>query len=102
MMSFLFGRTMQKVVALSAIFWILTTVELTWDDIRWWAIFVLLLVIGHLDRIEGEHTGVSNVLNMSRSKLIKVKDFMDSVENGGDHTVEDLNKILNKEETKDE
>ena len=101
-MSFLFGRTMQKIVALTIIFWILTTAGVHWDDVRWWAIFVLLIVVSHLDKIEGEYIGVSSVLSMSRSKLIKVKDFMDSVENGGNHSVDDLNKILNKEETKDE
>ena len=102
MWDFLFGRTMQKMVALSTIFWILTTLELSWDDIRWWAIFVLMLVISYLDRTEGEQIGAANLLNMSRSRLIRVKDFMDRVERGGDHSVEELNEILKKEENKDE
>ena len=93
---------MQKIVAVSTIFWILTTLELSWDDVRWWAIFILILVISHLDRLEGELIGVANVFNMKKSKLIRVKDFMDSVERGGDHSVKDLNEILKKEEDKDE
>lgn len=93
---------MQKIVALSTIFWILTTLDLHWDDVRWWAVLVLLMVMGHLERTEGEHIGISNILSMKRSKLIKIKDFMDSVGRGGDHSVEELKEILKKEEAKDE
>ena len=88
-------------MALSAIFWVLTTLDLHWDDTRWWAIFVLLLVIGHIDRLEGEHIGVARMLQMPREKLLKVKDFMDSVERGEESSVDELNKILKKED-KDE
>lgn len=102
MINLLFGRWMQKMVALSIIFWIMSTLGLHWDDTRWWAIFVLLLVLDHLASIDGEHRGVYNTLGMPREKLLKVKDFMDSVERGGDHSVEDLNKILNNKDQKDE
>lgn len=93
---------MQKVVALSIIFWILTTLDLYWDDTRWWAILILMMVIDHISGVDGEHRGVSNTLALSRDKLLKVKDFMDSVERGGDHSVEDLDKILKNKDQKDE
>ena len=93
---------MQKVVALSIIFWILTTLDLHWDDTRWWAILILMMVIDHISGVDGEHRGVSNTLALSRDKLLKVKDFMDSVERGGDHSVEDLDKILKNKDQKDE
>ena len=93
---------MQKVVALSIIFWILTTLDLHWDDTRWWAILILMMVIDHISGVDGEHRGVSNTLGLSRDKLLKVKDFMDSVERGGDHSVDDLNKILKNKDQKDE
>jgi hypothetical protein len=96
------GRWMQKVVALSIIFWILTTLDLHWDDTRWWAILILMMVIDHISGVDGEHRGVSNTLALSRDKLLKVKDFMDSVERGGDHSVEDLDKILKNKDQKDE
>jgi hypothetical protein len=96
------GRWMQKVVALSIIFWILTTLDLYWDDTRWWAILILMMVIDHISGVDGEHRGVSNTLALSRDKLLKVKDFMDSVERGGDHSVEDLDKILKNKDQKDE
>jgi hypothetical protein len=102
MFDLFFGRWMQKVVALSIIFWILTTLDLHWDDTRWWAILILMMVIDHISGVDGEHRGVSNTLGLSRDKLLKVKDFMDSVERGGDHSVDDLNKILKNKDQKDE
>lgn len=89
-------------VAISGIFWILTTLDLHWEDTRWWAILILLMVVDHIAGIDGEHRGVYNTLGMSRDKLVKVKDFMDSVERGDSHSVEDLDKILNKKDQKDE
>ena len=102
MLDFLLGRWMQKMVALSGIFWVLSTLDLHWDDIRWWGVLILLMVMDHISGIDGEHRGVSNTLGLSRDKLLKVKDFMDSVERGDSHSVEDLNKILNNKDHKDE
>jgi len=93
---------MQRLVVLSTIFWILTTLDLHWDDTRWWAVFVLLLVFEYISGVEGEMRGTNNMLSMSRDKLISLKDFMDSVGAGNVHSIDELNKILKKDDTENE
>ena len=102
MWDLLTGRTMQRLVVLSTIFWILTTLDLHWDDVRWWAVFVLLLVFEYLAGVEGEMRGTNNMLSMSRDKLLSLKDFMDSVGAGNVHSVDELNKILKKDDAENE
>jgi len=102
MWDLLTGRTMQRLVVLSTIFWILTTLDLHWDDTRWWAVFVLLLVFEYISGVEGEMRGTNNMLSMSRDKLISLKDFMDSVGAGNVHSIDELNKILKKDDTENE
>ena len=98
MLDLLFGRWMQKLVAVSAIFWILTTLDLHWDDTRWWCITALIMVIDYLSRLDGEHIGVSRILYLPREKLLRIKDFMDAVDRGEETSVDELNKILKKED----
>ena len=93
---------MQRLVVLSTIFWILTTLDLHWDDTRWWAVFVLLLVFEYISGVDGEMRGTNNLLSMSRSKLISLKDFIDSVGEGNVHSIDELNKILKKDDTENE
>ena len=102
MWEFLTGRTMQRLVVLSTIFWILTTLDLHWDDTRWWAVFVLLLVFEYISGVDGEMRGTNNMLSMSRDKLISLKDFIDSVGEGNVHSIDELNKILKKDDTENE
>ena len=102
MWDLLTGRTMQRLVVLSTIFWILTTLDLHWDDTRWWAVFVLLLVFEYISGVDGEMRGTNNLLSMSRSKLISLKDFIDSVGEGNVHSIDELNKILKKDDTENE
>jgi hypothetical protein len=96
------GRTGQRIVATTTIFWMLSTLDLYWDDIRWWSILVLILILDHVNRLDGELQGVNNILGMRRAKLIRLKDFIDSVGEGNVHSMDELDTILKKEDTKDE
>ena len=102
MWDLLTGRAMQRLVVISTIFWILTTLDLGWDDIRWWAVMVLLLVLEFISGVDGELRGTNNLLSMRRDTLISLKDFIDSVGAGNVHSIDELNKILNKKDQKDE
>ena len=96
------GTIMQRLVLYCTISLLLVTIEITWEDARFWCMITCLFLLEHLASIEGEKRGVGNILGMHRSKLLKIKDFMDSVESGNDHDISELNEILKKEDKKDE
>jgi len=98
MWELLTGKTMQRLVVFCTISYLLSTANITWDDSRFWCFIVLLFVLEHLAHMEGMQHGTENLLNMPRAKLLKLKDFMDKVERGGDHSEEELNTILKKED----
>ena len=102
MWEFLTGRPMQRLVVVCAIFWILATLDLYWNDIRWWAVMILLIVLEFIAGVAGELRGTNVLLSMRRSKLINLKDFIDSVEHGNVHSIDELNEILKKDDTKNE
>jgi len=98
MWSFITGAKMQRLVCISTIFAILGTVDLQWNDSRWWCIGVLLLVLEYLAHNAGVQDSINNLLSMRKDKLMRLKDFMDSVENGDDRSEEELFNIIKKEE----
>lgn len=101
MWEFLTGAKMQRIVVISTIFAILSTVDLHWDDSRWWCIAILLLLIEWLAHSAGIKAGAEHVLDMHRIKLLHLKDLYDRSTNGENITLVDLNKVLKKED-KDE
>lgn len=67
------------------------------DDFRFWAVFILLFILEFISKNEGIQIGSEHLLGMSRAKLLEVKDFMDSVARGNDHSPEELKNILKKD-----
>ena len=92
---------MQRIVVISTIFAILSTVDLHWDDSRWWCIAILLLLIEWLAHSAGIKAGAEHLLDMNRIKLLHLKDLYDRSTNGENITLVDLNKVLKKEDKDD-
>lgn len=102
MWEFLTGRSMQRVVAVSALFAILTTLDLHWDDSRWWCVVALLLVLDHISHAQGMQEATTNLFLMNKFKLMKLKDFVDEAVKGRKTDPETLLKILKEKEGNDE
>ena len=98
MWDLLTGSLMQRLVIFAGISGILSTADIYWQDTRWWAVFILILVLEFLAHGKGMLQGTNNILSMRRTRLLEVKDFMDSIENGEDRKEEELINILKKEE----
>jgi hypothetical protein len=93
------GSAMQRLVVWCLISYIMSTADIMWDDVRFWCVMVLLLVLEWLAEIEGGVKGTDHLLSMPRAQLLKLKDFMDKVDAGDDTvTVDELNEILKKKE----
>ena len=102
MRDLLTGKTMQRLVSISAIFAILSTAGIGFEDSRFWCVVVLILVIEYIAHYNGMQEATSNLLSMQRGKLIKLKDFIDNVANGGEHSVDELIQLLKEQEKHDE
>jgi len=92
---------MQRVVIISTIFAILTTVDLHWDDSRWWCIVVMLLLLEWLAHSAGVKAGAEHLLDLHRINLLQLKDLYDRNENGETVTMAELDKVLKKEDKDD-
>jgi hypothetical protein len=101
MWNFLTGSKMQRLVVIATIFAILTTVDLHWDDSRWWCIAVLLLIIEWLAYTAGVASGAEHLLDLHRINLLQLKDLYDRNESGENVTLADLNKVLKKKDKND-
>lgn len=91
MIEILSSRAMQRLVALIGFFWVLTKLSEPWNDLRVWAISVLLIVLEYLSMEEGKLLGAEKLLAMPRDTLIQVKDLIDASPDGMDD--EDLKKL---------
>jgi hypothetical protein len=83
MWDLLTGATMQRMVVYSTIGYILSTAEITWEDGRFWCVMILTVVLEQI-----------YLLEMPKMKLMRLKDFMDRVNRGEDHSEEELRKLL--------
>lgn len=92
---------MQRIVVLSTIFAILTTVGLHWNDERWWCILVLLILLEFLAHSHGMQVGTMGLLEMHKVKLMHLKDLYDRNEKGENVSLTDLRKTLDKDEKDD-
>ena len=88
------GPTMQRLVLYSTISFILSTLEVNWDDARFWCVIVCMLVLEHISHNEGRTTAASYLLEMPKIKLMKLKDFIDRVNRGEDPDEQELRKLL--------
>jgi len=98
MWEFLTGTFMQRVVIFGGIGAVLSTADIFYDDFRLWAIIIFAWLLEYIAHNEGMHQGVNNMLNLSLMQLSKLKTMMDSVEQGNDHSEEEINNIINKED----
>lgn len=90
---------MQRLVVWGTLSYILSTASITWNDSRFWCVLVLVWILEHLSNIEGGIQSADHLMNMSRSQLLELKDFIDRVSKGDDAvSEEELNKILKKKE----
>ena len=97
MWDLLTGSIMQRLVIFAGISGILSTADIYWSDTRWWAFFVLIIVLEFIAHGKGMLVGTVSVLSMHKTRLLEIKDFMDSIENGEDRKEEELINILKKE-----
>ena len=94
MWDFLTGAAMQRMVVYSTIGYILNTAEITWEDGRFWCVMILTIVLEQISLSDGRNTAASYLLEMPKMKLMRLKDFMDRVNRGEDHSEEELRKLL--------
>jgi hypothetical protein len=102
MWEFITGRQMQRIVVISTIFYILSTAEIYYTDERWWCMLAMIIIIEFLSYGHGMLDGTSNLLDMDRDKLLKIKDYIDDIDQGTDHNEEKLVDILKEKEKKEE
>ena len=96
------GRHGQRVAAMSVILLIQNSVGVSWDDIRIWCLLIMVIVVEYLAFYHGVSQGVENILSLSLGNIEKLKKLLDKVESGQEVLEEDIKKILDKKETKDE
>lgn len=93
---------MQRIVVISIILYILSTADIYYTDERWWCMLAMIVIIEFLSYGHGMFDGTNNLLDMDRNKLIKIKDYMDDINQGTDHNEEELVNILKEKEKKEE
>jgi hypothetical protein len=98
MWDLLTGTLMQRLVIFAGLGSILDTADIYWNDTRWWAFFILIIVLEFIAHGKGMLLGTTNILSMHKTRLLEIKDFLDSLENGEDRKEEELINILKKEE----
>lgn len=96
------GRLMQRVVIYSTIGYILSTAEIDFEDARFWCIIILVIMLEFMAEASGMRTGIETMLAMSRNKLNRLKDFIDSVERGEERDEAELNEILKQDDSKND
>jgi len=96
------GRPGQRLAVLITILCIQYSLGAEWDDIRIWSLMLMLIILEYLAFYHGVSHGVESILNLSNDSIAKLKTLLDAVESGEDVDAEDIKKIINKEENKDE
>jgi hypothetical protein len=96
------GRPGQRFAAIAAIVGIQYSLGIEWDDIRIWCLLGMVIVLEYLAFYHGVSHGIETILGLSLDNIEKLKKLLDAAEDGQDIFEEDIKKILNKKETKDE
>jgi len=78
-----------------AVILVVYTLELTFDDVRAWCLVALVFIIEFLAYNQGTHDATDYFLSLPTLSILKIKEFMTSVENGEEKTEEELLDIMN-------
>jgi len=96
------GRIGQRIAAMAVILLIQNSLGVEWDDVRVWCLLIMIVIMEYLAFYHGVSRGVENILSLSLGNIEKLKKLLDKVESGQEVLEEDIKKILDKKETKDE
>jgi hypothetical protein len=102
MWEFITGRHGQRIAAMAAILGIQYSLGIEWDDIRVWCLLAMVMILEYLAFYHGITQGIESILNLSSDNIEKLKKLLKDVESGQEVFEEDIKKILDKKETKDE
>ena len=85
---------MQRVVCYVALVLIVYTLELPFDDSRTWCLAVLFFIIELLAYNQGAYDATEYFLSLPMDKMLAIKKFMTSIENGEEKTEDELIDIM--------
>jgi hypothetical protein len=94
MWDLLTGKIMQRVVCYVAVILVVYTLELTFDDVRAWCLVALVFIIEFLAYNQGAYDATDYFLSLPTHTILKIKEFMTSVENGEEKTEDELIDIM--------
>jgi hypothetical protein len=88
------GKTMQRIVCYVAFALSVYTLELSLDDPRLWCLIALFSVAEYLSYNQGAYDATEYFFSLPTNKMLAIKKFMTSIENGETKTEDELIDIM--------
>jgi len=97
MWELLTGPTMIRMVVYSTISYMLSCLGIIWDDSRFWCFIVLIYVLEHLASSQGRQEAIEYLMELSKMKILRLKEIYDSTDNSIDE-IKEVHKLMKKDD----